>query len=108
MFTSTSVISERKKWFQYAKCFVLDRGWFLHAKSNFYTQYEFDSNKCDYNKYECDFNTHKSDFYLQNIISTHRVWFYTHECNFDTFACENDTHECDLYTTSAISHAKWV
>jgi hypothetical protein len=58
LITRTSVVSERKVWFQHA------RVWFIHA--------------------EFDFNTKKCDFYTQSAISKRRVRFLPTECNFHT------------------------
>jgi hypothetical protein len=64
MNTRTSLISERKVWFQYA------RVWFTYVECNFHTQYDVETHKFDYDTRDCDYNTHKSDIYSQSVILT--------------------------------------
>jgi hypothetical protein len=74
MNTRTSVISERKVWFQDFNTHQCDlyicRVRFPQVECNFYTQSDIKTNRCDYDTHDCDFNTHKNDSYTQSVILT--------------------------------------
>jgi hypothetical protein len=104
MFTRTSVFSERKVWFQHAKCdfytqsvIYLCRVWFLYARMWLqHARVWFQHAQEWFLHAKCNFHPQSEILYA--------------ECNFDTYACEYDTHECDydthkidFYTQSTIS-----
>jgi hypothetical protein len=75
MNTRTSVISERKVWFQHALV------WFIYVECDFYTQ----SGK-------------KLLRHLQLRFQHAQEWLLHAECDDDTYECDDDNHEKDYDT----------
>jgi hypothetical protein len=90
MNTRTSVISERKVWFQQA------RVWFIYVGCDFHTQSVISIRRVWLQHAECD-------FYTQSVIATRRVWFVHAKCNFQT-QCDFDMHKCDCDTYHSCYH----
>jgi hypothetical protein len=127
MFTRTSVILERKVWYQQ---YQHARVWFIYAKC------DFDTHTCQKHTLRveitlvCDVHTYtvmnsrtsviseskvwfqharvwfiyvESDFSTQSVTSTRRVWFLHAECDCHTHRVWFLHAECNCYTQSVIS-----
>jgi hypothetical protein len=88
----TSVISERKVWFQHA------RVWFIYAKCGFHTQSVIFKRRVQFLHAVWCWNA-------QIRLRCSRLWFqhaqerFLHaECDVDTYECDYDNHESDYDT----------
>jgi hypothetical protein len=91
MNTRTSVIYERKVWFQHA------RVWFIYLECNFYTQSVIATRRVWFPNAVWFWHAQMWLRHLQLWFQQAQNWFLHAECDVDTYECDYGTCTCQNY-----------